>query len=87
MDTSGRWAFSNFFNLIRKIFQVRLIKLTRLFLAAVHVQVDEQLAVALFDVLQISLMTLAGVVVACVVLPPVVAFVPPVFAIMAWLRK
>jgi len=50
-------------------------------------KVDEQLAVALFDVLQISLMTLAGVVVACVVLPPVVAFVPPVFAIMAWLRK
>ena len=50
-------------------------------------QVDEQLAVAIFDTLQIACMAAAGVIVSCAVLPPVLLVVPPVLYTMGWLRQ
>lgn len=65
-----------------------LLFLTTSFLIPLsRLQVDEQLAVCLFDTLQIACITGAGVVVACVVLPPVIILVPPVLAAMVWLRS
>ena len=49
-------------------------------------QVDEQLATCLFDTLQISCLTGAGLCVACVVFPPIALLVPAIFSTMYYLR-
>lgn len=49
-------------------------------------QVDEALATSLFDTLQISMLTLSGLLVACVVLPWVTFVVPFIFVFMLRIR-
>ena len=49
--------------------------------------VDEQLAVALFETLQLACITASGLCVACVILPISTAVIPPVIGTMLYLRQ
>jgi hypothetical protein len=49
--------------------------------------VDEQLSVALFETIQLAFITASGFAIACVILPIVTVLIPPILAVMVYLRQ